>query len=193
MLGTMLDNTAAVSTSASAQLPSSFASLLAGLAATAAADKSGSEDGLEDDIATISYERALRAHARTPVAASAHSEKRKPPVSLDGPARKRENAAPRASRKAASVTVRLSAEEAAQLQERAAAAGLTASAYLRSCLFEAETLRAQVKEALEQFRTATTPAQAKTPEHVADPALAHEKRRWWKPVRWLSEPHARTA
>jgi len=32
-------------------------------------------------------------------------------------------------------------------------AGLTVSAYLRSCTFEAEALRAQVKEALAELRT----------------------------------------
>jgi hypothetical protein len=58
------------------------------------------------------------------------------------------------NRRRSSVTVRLSEAESAQLQKRAAEAGLTVSAYLRSCTFEAETLRAQVKAALAELRAA---------------------------------------
>jgi predicted DNA binding CopG/RHH family protein len=57
--------------------------------------------------------------------------------------------------KTASITIRLTAEEQAQLHERAAAAQLSVSAYLRSCIFEAEALRIQVREALSQLRAAT--------------------------------------
>ena len=46
----------------------------------------------------------------------------------------------------------MSEVESAQLRQRAAEAGLTISAYLRSCTFEAESLRAQVKETLAQLR-----------------------------------------
>ena len=46
--------------------------------------------------------------------------------------------------KSASITIRLSKAECAQLRRRAAEAGLTVSAYLRSCTFEAESLRAEV-------------------------------------------------
>jgi hypothetical protein len=56
------------------------------------------------------------------------------------------------ARKRASVTIRLSEPEYEQLHQRAAEAGLTISAYLRSCTFEAEALRAQVKEALADLR-----------------------------------------
>jgi hypothetical protein len=55
--------------------------------------------------------------------------------------------------KRSSITVRLSATECAQLHQRANEAGLTVSGYLRSCTFEAEALRAQVKEALAELRT----------------------------------------
>ncbi len=61
-------------------------------------------------------------------------------------------AAPGKKRKTASITIRLTEAEEAQLQERAAAAQLTVSAYLRSCIFEAESLRAQVKQALSQMK-----------------------------------------
>src|ERR1700689_1775211 len=47
---------------------SSFAGLLAALTAPASAAQDrrpfGDDDGLEDDVATLSYERALRTHAR---------------------------------------------------------------------------------------------------------------------------------
>jgi len=46
----------------------------------------------------------------------------------------------------------MSQEEAAQLHLRAAEAGLTVSAYLRSCTFEAESLRALVKDTMAQLR-----------------------------------------
>ena len=66
-------------------------------------------------------------------------------------------------RKTASITIRLTKAEEAQLHERAAAAQLSISAYLRSCIFEAESLRAQVKEALSQMKAATT-CRSSTPE-----------------------------
>jgi hypothetical protein len=65
--------------------------------------------------------------------------------------------------RSASVTIRLSRMECAQLHQRAAEAGLTLSAYLRSCAVEAEGLRAQVKQALAEIK-----AQNKLP----GPALA---------------------
>jgi hypothetical protein len=63
---------------------------------------------------------------------------------------------PESNLKSASVTLRMSAAECKQLRRRAAEAGMTVSAYLRSCTFEAETLRAQVKEALAELRAAST-------------------------------------
>lgn len=70
-----------------------------------------------------------------------------------------------ATRKSSSIHIRLSAPESAQLKQRAAEAGLTVSAYLRSCVLEAETLRAQVKQALAQLRVASAP---------------EKPRRWWQ-------------
>jgi hypothetical protein len=55
--------------------------------------------------------------------------------------------------KSASITIRLSKVECTQLRIRAAEAGLTVSAYLRSCTFETESLRALVKDTLAQLRT----------------------------------------
>lgn len=57
------------------------------------------------------------------------------------------------SLKSASITIRLSKTECDQLRKRAAEAGLTISAYLRSCTFEAESLRAMVKDTLAQLRS----------------------------------------
>ncbi len=169
------------------------------------------DDGLGDDIATLSYERALRANARyrppagddpplaqpanplpsrpepgpsrfderaqsasaTPpqaaVSAAANLDFRaKPELAADPePEPARLPAAPLdRNLKDASITIRLSKAECAQLHRRAAEAGLTVSAYLRSCTFEAESLREMVKDTLAQLRSATT-----TPAAAAGPAL----------------------
>lgn len=138
------------------------------------------DDALADDISTLSYERALRTHAHyeavapgdwsltQPLAAPepTHSDEDDavPPDRMATPqaSAHSENAEPESpngllavldeNRKCASVTIRMSKAECAQLHRRAAEAGLTVSAYLRSCTFEAETLRAQVKETLAQLR-----------------------------------------
>lgn len=152
-----------------------FANVLAALAAPAEKARSEwNDDGLADDITTLSYEQALRTHARYRPASEL------PPIenAVDGQLFSKQTVAaelsstrnenvPQApategrrfknvdeSRKAASITIRLSKAECAQLHERAAEAGLTVSAYLRSCTCEVEALRAQVKEALAQLRPA---------------------------------------
>jgi hypothetical protein len=118
-------------------------------------------DGLEDDVATLSYEQALKTHVRyrpapeldphsNSLAIAAQSTLREEPQAHPG------NFAPaqpvQATLKSASVTVRLTAEEDNRLRARAAEASLTVSAYVRSCAFEVESLRAQVKEAVAQMR-----------------------------------------
>jgi len=149
-------------------------------------------DDLEDDVATISYEQALQAHARyRPVdeyvpavnvpapKQTADSDSLRirevsqeeigqgqnppflkvreashqavPPSTVPSSARAR-------NLKCASITIRLSQAECAQLRTRAAEAGLSISAYLRSCTFEAEALRAEVKETLAQLRSSENPA-----------------------------------
>jgi hypothetical protein len=77
--------------------------------------------------------------------------------------------------KCASITIRLSKAECEQLRSRAAQAGLTVSAYLRSCTFEAEALRAQVKDVLAEMRKAAS---------VAKPGVSGAARRSW--FEWLS-------
>jgi predicted DNA binding CopG/RHH family protein len=76
--------------------------------------------------------------------------------------------------KSASITIRLSEAECRQLRERAASAGLTVSAYLRSCTVEAESLRAMVKDTLAQLRSA--PA-SENPQPCA-PAPQAQSRSW---------------
>ena len=145
----------------------SFASLLAGFAAPEREDSAEwNVEGLADDIATISYEHTLRSHARSRSAEidgglRCPDTRETESTAVPPEARKgrnshgvRSNAGDVDSRKSASVTIRLSQAECDQLHERAAAAGMTVSAYLRSCTFEVEALRAQVKEALAQFSTA---------------------------------------
>jgi hypothetical protein len=190
---------------------SSFAGLLAALTAPASAAQDrrplGDDDGLEDDVATLSYERALRTHARyrpTDTGAADASDysltqapnralsstvnpsrdtETRPLVAPDGltsspePAQAQPSALDR-NLKSASITIRMSHEECAQLRQRAADAGLTVSAYLRSCTFEAESLRAQVKDALSQLRAGEPTGK---PPHDAPggaPDLAPVRRSW---------------
>lgn len=175
---------------------SNFAGFLAALTAPAQKTAPAwNEDDLEDDIATINYEQALRAKAcgcpadtegglLTQAAGSAPvSDAETIPVEAalatpSAPLQAASNAdvAPDLShglsvarggnRKCASVTIRLSKVESAQLHQRAAEAGLTVSAYLRSCTFEAESLRAQVKEVLAQLRLASS----KSPQPASPPS-----------------------
>jgi hypothetical protein len=126
-------------------------------------------------VATLSYERALRTHARyrtgNPLSADptdrSLTQPAEPsyealsadaatavPVSANAEAWVTHGPATALDRnlKSSSITIRLSHEECAQLRKRAAEAGLTVSAYLRSCTFEAESLRAMVKDTLAQLR-----------------------------------------
>ncbi len=139
---------------------SSFASLLASL--TSAPKKSTEtwdDSALLDDVTTISYEQALRSNRRVPPVdpALASSPTPEDPSFPDSAASNAVSHTGIKERKTASITIRLTKAEEAQLHERAAAAQLSISAYLRSCIFEAESLRAQVKEALSQMKAATTP------------------------------------
>jgi predicted DNA binding CopG/RHH family protein len=202
--------------SAASPASPSFAGLLAALASprpefetpTAASSSrkdaslpAWNDDALADDISTLSYERALRTHARykssapgdwsltqqfaapEPIPAeetnaepldqtatpqtSARSEDAEPESPNSLPSTLDEN------RKCASVTIRMSKAECEQLHRRAAEAGLTVSAYLRSCTFEAETLRAQVKETLAQLR------KSGAAEKQAAPSTSHRSLFGW--------------
>jgi hypothetical protein len=162
-------------TNPSPQSAHDFAGLLAALAAAKPTElPAWNDEELPRDVATLSYERALRKHARY--------SSRQAEVISTAPTRESQSGQPNAAdqigtqerlpnrgplsqasavvsmterdRKCASVTIRMSQAECEQLRDRAAEAGLTVSAYLRSCTFEAEALRAQVKEALAKLRSA---------------------------------------
>ena len=197
--------------SASTEPSSTFAGILAALAVPTqkrrpALDTARDTGGLEDDVATLSYERALRAHSRfrTPDPTDRSLTQPSPPARLriqeafpsnpepanTDPANAKE-AAPAANAflrdetlevvtpdstahhrnlKSARITMWLSPAESLQLRTRAAEAGLTVSAYLRSCTVEAESLRAQVKDTLAQMR-----AEAPT----EDPVMSTPPRGRW--------------
>jgi len=182
-------------TAPSAAAPT-FAGMLASLAAPAPnhAPAAWNDDGLADDVATLSYERALRTHSR--YRSSELNDRSLTQIPDPEPMHFREAhpkaatpAAPTATRPAASslsfepevacvpsmaldrnlkrssITIRLSSTECEQLHKRAAEAGLTVSAYLRSCTFEAESLRALVKDTLAQLQAAqTTEKQKPSPQ-----------------------------
>ncbi len=205
----------------------SFAGLLAALASPAPKTAWNTDD-LADDVATLSYENALRTHARykpdeprdwgfaqaadlaaaqvkeaskareerepeegrdfdSCLSASPATEPAPPHWSEDAEAKPAHEASAMFDRnlKCASITIRLSKAECDQLKNRAAAAGLTVSAYLRSCTFEAEALRTQVKEALAEMRAAATTREARTEE----PRKAVKTHRSWS--EWLTRllPH----
>lgn len=172
-----------------------FANLLSGLIASKPAPKSSdtwNDDALAQDVATLSYEQALRTHTRyRPSSAPDLTNLTYSDLSdLDSPFSQRapgaqQTASTRAdsrgaarpvnsleeSRKSASITIRLSPNECDQLRERAAAAGLTVSAYLRSCVFEVESLRAQVKDTLAQLRSASAAREGNPAPQPAQPAV----------------------
>lgn len=121
-------------------------------------------DELEPDVATLTYESALRTHARyrTDPIPDLDCPPPKPIEKMPAAdaALKPESPSPAGaltsleqSRKRSSITIRLTHSECAQLHQRAAEAGLTVSAYLRSCTVEVESLRAQVKQALADLRS----------------------------------------
>jgi hypothetical protein len=173
----------------SARSPS-FASLLAGLAMPAPKPPSAWNDEFADDVTSLSYESALRAHARyraadasdrslTQPAAPSQSQFARessadpfssPDAATGGAAQQSawsepEPAGPVSTLrerdlKSASITIRMSQAECVQLHQRAAEAGLTVSAYLRSCTLEAESLRALVKETIAQVRLSGAGKQA---------------------------------
>ncbi len=170
---------------------SSFAGFLASLTDPETPRPSArNEDGLEDDIATFSYEPALRAQTQygsDPVAAGPVTALPAAPRPLQGDGESHEPPAPKFQPaekplKKASITIRLSESECAQIRQRAAEAGLTVSAYLRSCTLEVESLRTQVKDALAHLRNTAAPETAEVfPSRTSQPAL-------WKRLKALVRP-----
>ncbi len=132
---------------------------------TASSAWSAADREAEEEADAISYEGALRRGARVsmagghsmgwarPRAGAANAPSLcEPAANSPADAEWPETAASESSKRRASVTLRLSQAECAQLKQRAAEAGLTVSAYIRSCTFEAEALRAQVRQAVKQLR-----------------------------------------
>jgi len=171
----------------STRASSSFAGFLSALTSPALASQSGSwnNDALADDVTTLSYESALKSHSRykpefdplpPPAAAVAHDGVSPDSGSLFSTAAgKPQSAAVKpGDHKSSSITIRMSEAECAQLKQRAAEAGMTISAYLRSCTFEAEALRGQVKEALAQLRAAASA----NDKPAAPPVQIRKKRDW---------------
>ncbi len=131
---------------------SSFASFLASLAAPPqSASPEWNDDLLGDDVATLRYEQPLQTHGQDRPPAP---DRAPAPGSESGQFRSDRgvSVSPDRSLKRASITIRLTEPECAQLRLRAAEAGITVSAYLRSCAFEVESLRTQVKVTLAQLR-----------------------------------------
>jgi hypothetical protein len=144
--------------------PDAFASLLAALASPAFDEEAGAilntaESDLREDIVALSYESAPRAHEGPE------------PQNQAIPFSEGKN---NQEKKSASITIRVSSAECDQLRQRAAEAGLTVSAYLRSCALEAESLRAQVKDALAAIRAA-----APQPPQPSSTESPEPTRRWW--------------
>lgn len=143
-----------------ASAPDVFATLLAALAAPSdEADPmhDSSNSDLQEDVLALSDEHALRGHFSRD-----HPHPAMPHDLIE-------------ERKAASITIRVSRVEREQIKSRAEEAGLSVSAYLRSCALEAESLRAQVKQALATMR-ATVPEKQRT----TSVAAAEAPRRWWQ-------------
>ncbi len=159
--------------------PSSGATNFAGVLASVT-DPPWNDSGLAEDVTSISYERALRTHARCPSAnPGQETDPDRPKVSPAEPA------AGGRRLKTSSITIRLSEPECAQVRRRAAEAGLTVSAYLRSCVLEVEGLRTQVKETLAQLRTAQAPVQdSALVEQVRPSTVLNRGWRWFRKRRF---------
>jgi hypothetical protein len=152
----------------SAPESSSFAGFLSALTSSAPVSRNTwNDDALADDVTTLSYESALKTHSRykpAPDPLPQPSSAVIPECASSASSSLFSTAAPESQSfaigagdlKSASITIRLSPAECAQLKQRAAEAGVTISAYLRSCTFEAEALRSQVKQALAQLRAAAS-------------------------------------
>jgi hypothetical protein len=119
----------------------------------------------EDELATLSYEHALRAPSRV----QPQSPKRAAKTSLEtrlSPTIKPSPAAIQiADSRRCRTTIRLTAAENELLHTRAAESGLAVSAYIRSCVLEVESLRAQVKQMMTEMRSTPACAQAWRPAY----------------------------
>jgi len=173
---------------------SSFAGLLASL--TSSSESPGPEpdaDGMADDVAQLSYESALRMQRHTACAPepdlAPESGRDSQRISGAGPDLPAGNRRVRDER----ITLRLSRAESVQLRARAAESGLTVSAYLRTCILEVESLRTQVKDALEQMRAPESPATLRATEGPTRVGPVSAPRWTAKLFRWKSGERAESA
>jgi predicted DNA binding CopG/RHH family protein len=188
----------------------SFAGLLAALTSPAKeAPPAWNDDDLADDVATLSYERALRAHSRYKLPDATDQAltqprqpegvdifEAKPTDSLqqtkpDGDTSAESASAAEKNLKEASITIRLSRAECTQLRLRSAEAGLSVSAYIRSCTFEAESLRALVKDTLARILSEASPQNQPAPGPSQQAGSRPNPRPGWR--NWLVQhmPEAR--
>lgn len=166
---------------------SSFAGLLATLTSPAKESENlcsiWGGDGLGDDVVTLTYEQALRNHSRyrtgehrdlNPLASAQEAIAGAAQDTMHDPSGRSDDESPTPTEpraqtttdhelRTSSVTIRLSQAECTQLRQRAVETGLTVSAYLRSCVLEADALRAQVKEALAEMKTKAEDESAAAP------------------------------
>lgn len=164
----------------------SFASVLASFAGRLPRD-SWDDSALADDVAILTYEQALRStrRPRMPETATNRAFEKGGQISLSESSPPKSEQSEGKKQRSASITIRVTAEEHAQLHERAAAAQLSVSAYLRSCILEAESLRGQVKEALAQMQSAQ--------KHISCSTVRTSSgwRNWQLPA-WLQHKMRRT-
>ena len=123
------------------------------------------------DLHLLSYESALRrptSFPADPSPASPATLSTYLPIQATSPAPRSALARvdQEADRKRCIVSIRLSPEESELLRLRAAESAMSVSAYVRSCVLEADQLRTQVKQAL----SALTPS-VSTPAQAPDPTL----------------------
>ena len=188
LLRTMLITMQPASTIPTTDSSRSFAGFLADFAATKLAGplEADSDSGLEEDF-SLSYEHALRGQSSLPTKSaliSLDSTLAEASSSCHRPDQVPEKVVSRNSgKRTASVTIRLSLPESEQLHLRAYEAGLTVSAYLRSCAFEVESLRAEVKATVAKLRCGSERVEIKKGEtpHSGLPSW----RRFWDRRFWL--------
>lgn len=154
-------------------IPSTFAGLLATLASPPAESVEHSRFPLNgiwnareqtDNAVTLDHESVVRKHPRYQIA--------------DRHANQADSLAGDSSVDAhdlghSGVTIRLSHAECARLRRRASETGLTVSAYLRSCVLEADSLRAQVKVALGELQRVSSRGKSSGKSNLGRPEPQH--------------------
>ena len=143
----------------------------------------------EDLLASDTFVLRMPTERAEPVAALPKDEN--PPVRIETDVVARHW--PGARRKCVTISVRLSPEDAKMLRRRANESELSISDYLRSCVLEADQLRAQVKQVLAEMRThapGTVPQPERSEPVVsrATPPLpeAQSRRQESRWQRWLA-------